>query len=278
MSTQTEATSLIERVIASLEKIAHGHKVEVVHDRDPNSSCSISVFVDGQRIDHDEYSCDSGAGYDWTDWIDSRASSIADASESVAALLRESAISPGGGEYIENMPNEEGERGRQLDALIAKYRSEPAPGTQTWTFYGHWDQDELVIDHASLGSHEDVYPDQGLWDGGSFADTGTGCTLEEAEADLRAQYEGDEDDTYTSNAFVFIQQGGASNEYYVHPHGTRAAAEKHVKSCRKAAYGTSKIFEVRGDTDFDAMQKRVDKTLGRDDWEGVYRLLAETAV
>lgn len=292
MSTQTDAkialelyrhavSSLMEPLIASLEQIAQGTKVEVVHDRDPDSSCGISVFVDGRRADHSEYSCDAGAGYDWTDWVDSMASSIATASEPIAEMLRESAVSPSGSAYIENMPDDEAERCRQLDELIAKYKGVPPPGMQTWTFYGHWLDDELIIDHASIGSHDDVYPDGGVWEQGPFADSGTGYTIEEAEGEVRARYEDnddDDEDTATSNAFVFIQQGGASNEYYVHPHDSAASAKRHQKSCRKASYVASEIYEVRGDTDFDAMQERADKTLGRNDWRGVHRLLAEAAV
>lgn len=297
MSIQTEAeiavelyrrvTDLMRPAGASLDQIRQRNRVEVVHDRDPDSSCNITVFIDGQRIDHhDEYSCDAGAGYDWPDWLDSRASEIAEASAPVAAELRESAVSPCGSEYIENMPDREDERCRQLDALVAQYKGEPPPGMQTWTFYGHWDEDRLVIDHASLGAHEDVYPDDGSWEGGSFADTGTGRTIGEAESDLRQQYGADDDDDddtgdgddHAPPVFAFVQQGGSSVEYYLFVHDTYKSACKHQKSCNKATYVTSDIYEVRGDADFDAIRESVENSLGHNDWVGVARILGAIAV
>lgn len=67
--------------------------------------------------------------------------------------------------------------------------STPNP-TRTWTFFGHWNSaGELIIDHAVEGEHQDVYPDNGLYDGGLWAASGTGPTLEAAEADARAEAE-----------------------------------------------------------------------------------------
>ncbi|WP_330473779.1 hypothetical protein [Terrabacter sp. C0L_2] len=63
---------------------------------------------------------------------------------------------------------------------------------QTWTFFGHW-EDELVIDHAVRGEHEDVYPDDGTYEQGLWAASARGATLEEAEANARAEYKPDGD-------------------------------------------------------------------------------------
>ncbi|WP_016894087.1 hypothetical protein [Mycobacteroides abscessus] len=80
-----------------------------------------------------------------------------------------------------------------------------------------------------------------------------------------------------SEAYVFIQQGGASNEYYVHAYNTRSQAAQARKSCRKATYATSAIYPVPTDTDFDALQHRAETTLGSDDWEGIDELLSDIA-
>lgn len=78
-------------------------------------------------------------------------------------------------------------------------------------------------------------------------------------------------------AYAFIQQGGASNEYYLFVHDTQKQAEKHQKSCHKAAYQTSDLYRVRGDADFEALAHSVENTLGRDDWKGADYLLCEIA-
>jgi hypothetical protein len=75
--------------------------------------------------------------------------------------------------------------------------------------------------------------------------------------------------------FAFIQQGGASNEYYLWLHDTRESAEQHVESCEEATYNTTDVYEVRDDTDFDALRDRVENDLGRDDWDGADRLLRQ---
>jgi len=66
----------------------------------------------------------------------------------------------------------------------------PEPAEQTWTFFGHYnDADELVIEHAVKGEHEDTREDDGTHAGGLWADSGTGATQAEAEADARSEYE-----------------------------------------------------------------------------------------
>lgn len=43
--------------------------VEIVHYRDPDSSCEVAVFVDGVRVQDVTYvSIDPGAGYSRSDW------------------------------------------------------------------------------------------------------------------------------------------------------------------------------------------------------------------
>jgi hypothetical protein len=44
-------------------------KIEILHVRDPDSSCELTVFVDGVAIDKfTEESVDPGAGYVLKDW------------------------------------------------------------------------------------------------------------------------------------------------------------------------------------------------------------------
>ncbi|OBK33741.1 hypothetical protein A5658_12895 [Mycobacterium sp. 1245111.1] len=60
---------------------------------------------------------------------------------------------------------------------------------KTWTFVGHWDNDEIVVEHIVEGVHEDKRIDTGFWEQGLFAAPAAGETVEQAEAALRAEYE-----------------------------------------------------------------------------------------
>lgn len=76
-------------------------------------------------------------------------------------------------------------RGDAIRSLLA------AAPEQTWTFFGHWDEsDELVIEHAVVGEHQDVRPDDGHHPGGLWCDSATGPTMEAAEQSVREHYEG----------------------------------------------------------------------------------------
>lgn len=57
----------------------------------------------------------------------------------------------------------------------------------TWTFFGHYEGSELVINHAVLGEVEDVYPSGWEFPDGLWCDYGAGATLEAAEADARSK-------------------------------------------------------------------------------------------
>ncbi|SIH33685.1 Uncharacterised protein [Mycobacteroides abscessus subsp. abscessus] len=79
--------------------------------------------------------------------------------------------------------------------------------------------------------------------------------------------------------FAFVQQGGASNEYYLWVHDTRESAAEHQQSCQEATYVTSDIHRVRpNDADIDALRERVENTIGRDDWRRAEELLREYEV
>jgi hypothetical protein len=75
------------------------------------------------------------------------------------------------------------------EAILAMF-ADREPAAQTWTFFGHYsDADELVIDHAVKGEHQDTREDDGTYAGGLWCDSGTGATQAEAERDARAEYE-----------------------------------------------------------------------------------------
>lgn len=74
------------------------------------------------------------------------------------------------------------------DAMKRLDQPQPQDAEKAWTFFGHWDG-ELVIDHAVVGEHDDVYPDQGEYEEGVWAASASGATIEEAEANARAEYE-----------------------------------------------------------------------------------------
>lgn len=62
--------------------------------------------------------------------------------------------------------------------------------SRTWTFFGHFDDaDDLLICHAVEGRHDDVYPEDDVFEGRLWAGHGAGTTLEEAEKDARSRYE-----------------------------------------------------------------------------------------
>jgi len=50
--------------------------VEVIHYRDPDSSCEMYVFVDGAKVSLREVTIDPGAGYSRSDWDEHRAESL----------------------------------------------------------------------------------------------------------------------------------------------------------------------------------------------------------
>lgn len=69
------------------------------------------------------------------------------------------------------------------EALIA---ATPEP---TWTFVGHWDNDEIVVEYVLDGDVQDTREDTGFWDQGLFAASASGATQDEALAKVRDEYE-----------------------------------------------------------------------------------------
>ena len=57
---------------------AHPPRISVVHTRDPDSECSLEVFLDGNRVQADVEDIDPGRGYPRSCWT----RRIADAADS----------------------------------------------------------------------------------------------------------------------------------------------------------------------------------------------------
>lgn len=111
---------LAAAVQAALSRPQH---IEVLMVRDPDHATEVEVFLNGRplgdsaQISLSEFDIDPGAGYVWSDWVDSRAADIAAASPAAAAALREAALRPW--DFIEEMPDSRTEREDTLDLAIA---------------------------------------------------------------------------------------------------------------------------------------------------------------
>ena len=63
-------------------------RIDIVHQRDPDSECSVDVYVDGTLVsDVHVWSFDPGAGYDMEDFQAMRAESIEAAPEFLKPVL-----------------------------------------------------------------------------------------------------------------------------------------------------------------------------------------------
>ncbi|AMS01069.1 hypothetical protein SEA_ARCHERNM_75 [Mycobacterium phage ArcherNM] len=43
-------------------------RIDIIHDRDPDSACDLTVYVDGEKVEFHEWSFDPGAGMDMDDY------------------------------------------------------------------------------------------------------------------------------------------------------------------------------------------------------------------
>ena len=115
------SSDLAAAVLAALARPQH---IEVVMVRDPDHATEVDLFINGRplreaaQVSLAEFDIDPGAGYVWTDWVESRASDIAAASPTAAAALREAALR--NWDFIEEMPDRREERESDLDAAITK--------------------------------------------------------------------------------------------------------------------------------------------------------------
>ena len=86
--------------------------------------------------------------------------------------------------------------------IVATRLDPPALATVTaahreqrvWTFFGHWDNDELVVEHYVEGAVADQRVDTGHWEQGLWSDYGIGATVEAAQAAIVDQYQREGDD------------------------------------------------------------------------------------
>ncbi len=63
------------------------------------------------------------------------------------------------------------------------------PDERTYTFMGHWDGNELVVEATAKGEFLDHRDDDGHWPEGLWADTGTGRSEAQIAATLMGRYE-----------------------------------------------------------------------------------------
>jgi hypothetical protein len=74
----------------------------------------------------------------------------------------------------------------ELDRKVATVHTAPP---QTWTFFGHWANDTIVVDYVLPGDLQDDREDlEGEYPEGLWAAHGQGATVEEAKAAAIAAY------------------------------------------------------------------------------------------
>ncbi len=61
-------------------------------------------------------------------------------------------------------------------------------GERTWTFFGHWRNDTIVVEYEEPGTVRDDRVDTGTHEQGLWAASGTGRTLDEARRNALAEY------------------------------------------------------------------------------------------
>jgi len=101
-------------------------KVEVFHDRDPDSACGITIYIDGKLVEHDEYSVDPGAGYEFREYAESLASQVASASAGLRDRIYESAVAALESRYVERGPDDHRVAQRYFDLWIVEIEKDRA--------------------------------------------------------------------------------------------------------------------------------------------------------
>jgi hypothetical protein len=66
----------------------------------------------------------------------------------------------------------------------------------TWTFFGHWEDDRIVVEYYVPGEVEDPRIDTGHWEQGLWAAAGSGATPHQAQVAVVAEYEAAAADEY----------------------------------------------------------------------------------
>jgi hypothetical protein len=60
---------------------------------------------------------------------------------------------------------------------------------KTWTFFGYWEDDRIVVESYTEGEVDDTRVDTGAHEQGLWAASGTGTTVDEARADALSEYD-----------------------------------------------------------------------------------------
>lgn len=74
-------------------------------------------------------------------------------------------------------------------ALIDNAGSLATKPPTTWTFFGHWQGDQLVVEYSYPGEVQDEREDNGEYPEGLWAAAASGATEAEAQANAVGEYE-----------------------------------------------------------------------------------------
>lgn len=62
-------------------------RIDIIHERDPDSSCDLTVYVDGVKVDHNSWSFDPGEGMEIAEYDEWRDNAIEAAPEFLKPIL-----------------------------------------------------------------------------------------------------------------------------------------------------------------------------------------------
>lgn len=91
---------------------------------------------------------------------------------------------------IATLANGESMKLRDINGNTVGHWEFTAAPENVWTFFGHWEDDQIVLEYHVAGEVEDDREDDGYWDQGLWAASGSGDTWEQAWETVRAEYEG----------------------------------------------------------------------------------------
>lgn len=75
------------------------------------------------------------------------------------------------------------------DGAAEFFDLDKSEGVPYWTFYGHWENDRIVVESHEEGEHEDNREDTGYWEQGLWAAGAQAPTVEMAQAMALTEYE-----------------------------------------------------------------------------------------
>lgn len=149
--------------------MADWHRVDIIVVRDPDEANQYSVYIDGVKADTNETDTvkvtisdiDFGASAITGEWVTNHLETANDLSPAAAA------------EY------------RSIIDQTAKHHNVQ----YTWTFFGHWENDKIIVEYSAPGEIEDDRENDGTWEEGLWAASGTGATEAEARQNAVEEYE-----------------------------------------------------------------------------------------